>query len=269
MLRVPGPVQFGCPGESGRKKHEMTKPICLWSGPRNVSTALMYSFAQLSGIRVVDEPLYGHYLRVSGAEHPGRDDIMNAMNCDGDAVMHDLMCQQDTDYSQVLFVKHMAHHLVDLDLEFLRSTRNVFLVRDPREMLPSLTIQLPQATLVDTGLRRQWELFNELLNEDQHPVILDSRELLLNPENVLRELCTKLAIDFDTSMLTWDAGARAEDGIWAPHWYHAVHMSTGFAQFEAKSDFPDRLRDLLNECSPYYEKLYQHALRADAAGECK
>ena len=177
------------------------------------------------------------------------------------------MSRQDSDRSRVLFVKHMAHHLVDLDLDFLRSTRNIFLIRDPEEMLPSLTIQLPQATLADTGLRRQWELFNELASEDQHPVILDSRELLLNPEKVLRELCARLDINFDMRMLAWEAGPREEDGVWAPHWYHAVHKSTGFANYEAKSGFPDHLRALLDECSPYYQKLYQHALRANAAGD--
>jgi hypothetical protein len=245
----------------------MTKPICLWSGPRNVSTALMYSFAQLSSMCVVDEPLYGHYLRVSGAKHPGRDDIMNAMNCDGDAVIRNLLVRQDADNSQILFIKHMAHHLKELDLDFLRSTKNIFLIRDPREMLPSLTIQLPQAALADTGLQRQWELFNDLVSADQHPVILDSRELLLNPKKVLRELCIRLGVDFDLGMLVWEAGARSEDGVWAPHWYHAVHKSTGFAAYEVKSGFPDHLRALLDECSPYYEKLYQHALRADAAGD--
>ena len=243
----------------------MTKPICLWSGPRNVSTALMYSFAQLSCVQVVDEPLYGHYLRVSGAQHPGREDVMNAMDCDGNAVMNDLLRHQARDSSRTLFAKHMAHHLIDLDLDFLHSTRNIFLVRDPREMLPSLTIQLPQASLSDTGLQRQWELFQSLTDSGQSPVILDSRELLLNPETVLQNLCGHLGLEFKTSMLTWKAGARPEDGVWAPHWYHAVHKSTGFAPFVAKSDFPDHLLDLLNTCMPFYEKLYEHALRADSS----
>ena len=117
----------------------MTTPICLWSGPRNVSTALMYSFAQRDDIRVIDEPLYGHYLRVSGADHPGGQDVMDAMNCDGDAVMLKLIDQQAHDSTKRLFIKHMAHHLVGLDLGFLRQTDNLFLIRDPKEMLPSLT----------------------------------------------------------------------------------------------------------------------------------
>lgn len=245
----------------------MTMPICLWSGPRNVSTALMYSFAQLEDIQIVDEPLYGHYLRVSGAQHPGRQEVMAAMNCDGVAVMRELIRAQSSSPSRILFIKHMAHHLLDLDLSFLQATNNIFLVRDPREMLPSLTIQLPHATLSDTGLQRQWELFRNLTDSGQHPAILDSRELLLNPENILRALCMHLGLEFDIEMLTWDAGARVEDGVWASHWYQAVHRSTGFAPYKAKSDFPEHLQSLLDDCNPYYEKLYEHALRADAAGD--
>lgn len=245
----------------------MTMPICLWSGPRNVSTALMYSFAQLNNVRVVDEPLYGHYLRVSGAQHPGRQQIMDAMNCDGDAVMRSLLQKQSQDSSVILFIKHMAHHLLDLNVSFLQATRNVFLIRDPREMLPSLTIQLPEAALSDTGLQRQWELYSELTDCGQQPAILDSRELLLNPKKVLRALCKHLGLDFDPGMLTWDTGGRPEDGIWAPHWYHVVHQSTGFAPYNAKTDFPQHLQQLLDVCSPYYEKLYEHAFRARAAGE--
>jgi len=245
----------------------MTKPICLWSGPRNVSTALMYSFAQLENVRVVDEPLYGHYLRVSGAEHPGRQEILDAMNCDGDAVMRMLRLAQSEDPSIVLFLKHMAHHLLDMDLAFLEATDNVILIRDPREMLPSLTIQLPHATLADTGLQRQWELFRDLTELGQQPAVLDARELLLDPETVLRALCAHLNLAFDPGMLSWHAGGRPEDGVWAPHWYHAIHQSTGFAPYKAKSDFPQHLQSLLDECSPYYEKLYRHALCAGAAGD--
>jgi hypothetical protein len=224
----------------------------------------MYSFAELPGVRVIDEPLYGHYLRVSGANHPGRDEIMATMNGDGGAVMRNLLRQQAEDPSHLLFMKHMAHHLIELDPGFLRSTNNIFLIRDPREMLPSLTIQLPHATLSDTGLRRQWELYTELRDSGQHPIVLDSRELLLNPEGVLRQLTLHLNIEFTSGMLTWKAGARDEDGVWAPHWYHAVHKSTGFALYEAKTDFPDHLQPLLNDCKPWYEKLHDQALRSNA-----
>ncbi len=238
----------------------MNTPICLWSGARNVSTALMYSFAQRSDVRVVDEPLYGHYLRTSGADHPGRDTIIASMNCDGSAVMRELIQRQRREPTRRLFLKHMAHHLVDLDLDFLGETSNILLIRDPREMLPSLTIQLPQATLADTGLKRQWELFEQLREARLAPAVLDSRELLLDPPRILEQLCRHLGLDFDPRMLSWEAGPRSEDGIWASHWYHVVHRSTGFAPYRSKHEFPDRLLPLLDECRPWYDRLFEHAL---------
>ena len=244
----------------------MTTAICLWSGPRNVSTALMYSFAQNEHVAVIDEPLYGHYLRVTGAEHPGRNEVIAAMNCDGDSVMRELLLRQAQDPEPRLFIKHMAHHLVEIDLGFLRETCNIFLIRDPRDMLPSLSIQLPEPRLADTGLRRQWELYSGLLEAGQCPAILDSRELLTNPRNVLSTLCEHIGLPFTPAMLSWEAGPRPEDGVWAPHWYDAVHQSTGFASYRAKTDFPDRLKPLFDECQPWYEKLFEHAIRADAKG---
>ncbi len=243
----------------------MSKPICLWSGPRNVSTALMYSFAQRSDIEVIDEPLYGHYLRVSGADHPAGDEVMAAMNCDGDAVMQALL--EPRGDARRLFLKHMAHHLVDIDLGFMRHTSNVFLIRDPRDMLPSLTIQVPHAGLADTGLKKQWLLYSELCDAGQSPAILDSRELLLDPAGVLARLCDHLELPFDDTMLHWEAGPRPEDGVWAPHWYHAVLKSTGFAPYRPKKDFPARLESLLAECLPWYERLYAQALKSERQGD--
>jgi len=222
----------------------------------------MYSFAQREDVRVVDEPLYGHYLRVSGADHPGRDEVLADMNCDGDAVMRDILDHADTGHTKRLFLKHMAHHLVDIDLEFLQFTHNVFLIRDPQEMLPSLTVQLPHARLADTGLQRQWQLFEDLVSLGQLPAVLDSRELLLDPAGVLKQLCGHIKLEFSEEMLHWPTGPRAEDGVWAPHWYHAVHQSTGFAPYQAKTGFPSHLEPLLDECTPWYERLFEHAFRA-------
>lgn len=243
----------------------MTTPICLWSGPRNVSTALMYSFAQREDVRVVDEPLYGHYLSVTGADHPGREDIIAAMNSDGAAVMREFL--QQPPGSRRLFLKHMAHHLVDLDLGFLQLVKNVFLIRDPREMLPSLIIQLPHAELADTGLKRQWQLYSDLTESGRAPAILDSRELLLDPATVLAQLCEHLGLPFDRCMLRWDAGPIPEDGVWAPHWYHAVHKSTGFAPYCAKKEFPKHLESLYAECAPWYEKLFANAIKSGRQGD--
>jgi len=236
------------------------KAVCLWSGPRNVSTALMYSFAQRPDTTVVDEPLYGHFLRVTGTAHPGREEVMAAVDCDGDRVMRDLLAERP-DNPEVLFMKQMAHHLIEVDRGFLSKTENVFLIRDPEQMLPSLTIQLPEAGLADTGLKMQWELYEELLAAGQVPAIIDSRELLLDPPGVLTALCDHLGIPYTDKMLQWEAGPRKEDGIWAPHWYHAVHKSTGFSSYKHKSGFPERLRPLLEQCAPWYDKLLNNTIR--------
>jgi len=213
--------------------------------------------------RVVDEPLYGHFLRVTGTEHPGREEVLATVDCDGDRVMRELLTPAP-DAPAVLFMKQMAHHLVDVDTAFLRDTDNIFLIRDPAQMLPSLTIQLPQATLADAGLKTQWKLYDSLVNAGQNPAVVDARELLLDPAGVLQQLCAHLEIPWLEEMLGWPAGPRTEDGVWAKHWYHAVHRSSGFAPYRHKDSFPPHLEPLLAECAPWYQKLFNHALRASA-----
>lgn len=237
----------------------MTTRINLWSGPRNVSTALMYSFAQRSDTVVVDEPLYGHYLRVADAVHPGMEETMNDMDCDGERVVRELIlgpCDKP-----VLFMKQMAHHLVELDRDFLADTVNVLLIRDPVQMLPSLAKNLPLPNLRDTGLAIQSELYQQLLDLGQKPPILDSKQLLHDPRNVLSKLCAHIGIPFEDQMLTWQPGARPEDGIWAKYWYTSVHRSMGFAPYSAKAEpFPPHLLPLLAQCRPHYEELAAQAI---------
>ncbi len=239
---------------------ETTLRICLWSGPRNVSTALTYSFAQRADTRVVDEPLYGHYLRCSAAPHPGAAEVMAAMETDGERVVREVIlgpCARP-----VLFLKQMAHHLLDLDRAFLARVTNLFLVRDPVEMLPSLAHQLPEPTLADTGLAVQSALLQELRQAGQDPAVLDSRQLLLDPPGVLLQLCAHLGLPFDEAMLSWPPGPRPEDGIWAPYWYKNVHRSSGFLPYKAKkAPFPPRLEPLLGECKPHYAALAAVAIR--------
>jgi hypothetical protein len=245
----------------------MSLRLCLWSGPRNVSTALMYSFAQRPDTRVVDEPLYAHYLRVSGAQHPGRDEVLAALDQDGERVVRDVVLGP-TD-QPVLFIKHMAHHLVDLDLAFLKETANVLLTRDPFEMLPSLVHQIPEPSLRDTGLKTQCDLLALLEAWGQTVPVLDAREVLRNPRSVLQQVCAQVGLPFDEAMLSWPAEPRPEDGVWARHWYHNVHRSTTFQPYQAKHEpFPERLRPLLAECQPFYEYLYDRAIKAET-GEGK
>ena len=235
--------------------------ILVWSGPRNVSTALMYTFAQRADTRVVDEPLYGHYLLQTGAQHPGRNDILASMDTDGERVVREILlgsCDRN-----VLFVKSMGHHLLGLDWAFLLEVASVMLIRDPAEMLPSLINQVPEATLADTAIKRQREIFTYLAEHGRAPCVVDARELLLNPRGVLEQLCDAVGLAFDACMLSWPPGPRPEDGVWAPHWYHTIHRTTAFAPYRPKTAaFPASLRPLLEECRPHYEFLYGHAFRA-------
>ena len=216
------------------KKDVQTKRICFWSGPRNVSTALMYAFAQRSDTQVIDEPLYAHYLHTKyGADadstHPGTAEVLASMSTDAEAVIRDVIlgpCDRP-----VLFMKQMAHHLIDIDLSFLQQTDNVFLIRDPHEMLPSLAKIIGTPTLADTGLKTQHDLLVLLRAVGQSPPILDARLLLENPRGVLCQLCERLDLEFEVAMLSWETGGNPADGVWAPYWYTNVHRSTGFAPY--------------------------------------
>jgi hypothetical protein len=221
----------------------------------------MYSFRQRADTVVVDEPLYGHYLKTTGADHPGAREVMEVMDGDGERVVREVIlgpCER-----RIHFFKNMAHHLPGLDPGFLDSVTNVLLIRNPTEMLPSLAKQLPSPTLRDTGLREQAEILDSILARGGKPIVLDVRELLLDPPDVLRRVCSKLGIPFDKAMLSWPAGPKPEDGVWARHWYHNVHASTGFAPYQPrKAPFPTHLKPLLEECLPPYERLRDNAIGA-------
>ena len=171
----------------------------------------MYSFSQTrSDTRVFDEPLYGHYLRVTDAAHPGEEEVLAAMDTDGERVVREVLLGPCD--AGVLFFKNMAHHLTDLDRDFLGEVTNLLLTRHPREMLLSLVNQLPQPTLRDTGLREQVEILNVILEQGKTPVVLNAKEVLLNPEGVLKEVCKRLELPFEAAMLSWPAGPKPEDG---------------------------------------------------------
>ena len=243
----------------------MSQPIriCLWSGPRNISTALMYSFAQRADTAVFDEPLYAHYLSKTPARdyHPGAEQVIAEMENDGEKVVQHLILGNQS--APVLFFKHMTHHLNDLDWSFMRQTVNIILTRDPYDMLPSYARQVEQPALHDVGYALHLELLDYLRRIGQEPPVLDSKQTLLNPRGVLRKLCDQIGIPFDEAMLSWQPGARPEDGSWARYWYHAVHRSTGFQTYSRKEEpFPEQLRPLLAECQPYYEKLSALAIQA-------
>jgi hypothetical protein len=231
--------------------------INLISGPRNISTALMYSFAQRSDTRVSDEPFYACYLSKTQADHPGKKDVLNAQSSDEAIVKQELFKEN---IKPVLFIKNMAHHIEILDESFLTHCINVFLIRDPKQIIASYAQVIENPVMRDIGIQYEYELFEMVKN--QNSIVIDSGLLLRNPESVLQQVCKKIGIEFEKQMLSWPAGPKSYDGVWAPHWYANVHKSTGFEkQPTSERALPSHLTSLYETSAVYYNKLLQHALK--------
>ncbi len=234
----------------------------MWSGPRNISTALMRSWGNRPDTFVCDEPLYAHFLQVTGKPHPGRDEVIARHDTDWRRVVAWLTGPVPLGRA-IFYQKHMAHHLLpQIERGWLDGLTHAFLIREPGEMLTSLLKNVPHPSLEDTGLPQQVELFDRVRRTTGRvPPVVDARDVLLDPRRVLARLCEALRVPFDAAMLSWPAGRRDTDGVWAPHWYAAVESSTSFQPYRAKSErVPASLEPLLAECRPLYEALYRHRL---------
>jgi hypothetical protein len=224
----------------------------------------MRSWGNREDTIVIDEPFYGHYLRVTGAAHPGSDEVIAHQECDWRKVAAHLHAPLPPG-TRVFYQKHMSHHLLpNMGREWLDGLTHVFLIRDPREMLLSLDQRLDAFALPDTGLPQQVEIFETMRKRSgAAPPVIDSRDLLSDPEALWRKLCERVGVPFTPRMLSWPAGPRDTDGIWAKHWYDQVERSTCFAPYRAKTgELPSHLASLERECRPYYEQLYAHRLTA-------
>jgi hypothetical protein len=236
---------------------EVTR-IAMWSGPRTVSTALMRSFENRADTVVVDEPLYGYYLATTGIDHPGGDEIIASMAADWRTVLAGLTGAPLPAGVSVYYQKHMTHHLLpEIDRGAFAGLKHAFLIRDPRRLLASYARVRSQPTLADLGLEQQAEIFRTFGG----PVI-DSADILRDPQAALEALCDALGIGFDPAMLAWPAGPRPTDGVWAKYWYDNVWRSTGFgpARESAAADLPPELEPLAAACQPYYDELAAHRL---------
>jgi hypothetical protein len=235
----------------------------MWSGPRNISTAMMYAFANRADCYATDEPLYPHYLAVTGVPHPGADEVIARGETDWRKVVTHLQADPP-DGSRVWYQKHMCHHIIDpVDLHWVGSMRHCFLIRDPREALLSLARKTTAIDAWATGLPQQVHLLEALRKATgEQPLIVDSRDILCDPARLLKQVCSRLGLAFDTAMLAWEAGPKSCDGVWARHWYDAVWNSTGFTPYrERPGTVPPEVSGVLEEVQPLYESLAAERIR--------
>jgi len=240
----------------------MSQIIQLISGPRNISTAMMYSFGNRRDTAIVDEPFYAYYLTNFDVEHPGAEETIASQSSDPNLVISDILNAERGE--AYLFVKNMAHHMQGYDYSYSYQCRNVFLIRDPKRLIRSFAKVITSPVADDLGLKREAEIYDEVKQHGRFdPIVVDSGELLKDPPKVIGELCDRLDIPFDPDMLFWSAGARAEDGVWAPHWYDNVHRSTGFVQ-QRPDDFEldPKLVPIYKEVLPYYQQLFEKSIKA-------
>lgn len=234
----------------------------MWSGPRNISTALLRSWGNRPDTVVWDEPFYAYYLHTSGSPHPGAEEIIatyeKAWRKVADAVTGPI-----PEGKAIYYQKHMTHHMLEeVKFDWLATLTNCFLIRDPKEMITSYIRIRGDANLLDTGYPQQLRIFKHVCHTTGAiPPVIDSREVLQHPRRMLSLLCEAIGVDFSEKMLTWPAGKRDTDGVWSKYWYASVEQSTSFAPYKAKTDqVPAHLREILAQCNDIYQQLYQHRL---------
>ena len=237
--------------------------IAMWSGPRNISTAMMRAWGNRADTFVVDEPFYAYYLGVTGKKHPVADLVIASGETDWRKIVAQLTGPIPNG-KRFFFQKQMAHHLLpDVDREWLSGVTNCFLIRDPREVIASYIKKREQPALSDLGFIQQAEIFDFVRTRTSSiPPVVDAKDVLENPERMLCLLCESVGVEFSQSMLSWPAGLRETDGVWAGHWYREVAKTTSFQPYRPRhAEVPTHLREIYDRCRECYERLYEYRLR--------
>jgi hypothetical protein len=237
--------------------------IAMWSGPRNISTAMMRAWGNRADTFVIDEPFYALYLGATGKEHPGADEVIAWGETDWEKVIAHLTGPIPNG-KRIFFQKQMAHHLLpQVDREWLGAVTNCFLIRDPREVIASYVKKRENPILPDLGFMQQAEIFDFVhTRTNSAPPVVDAKDVLENPARMLRLLCDAVGIEFRYSMLSWPPGLRETDGIWAGHWYGEVAKTTSFQPYRSTdAKVPAHLEEVHDRCREAYERLYEYRLR--------
>ncbi len=233
----------------------------MWSGPRNLSTAMMYSFGARADWAVVDEPFYATYLAQTGFDHPMRDEIIASQPTDPAKVAETLLGPIPSGKAH-FYQKHMSQHMIKgVPRDWVHRVANVFLIRHPARVAASFSAKYDNPTLADIGFVQQAELYDQLVAAGARPVVIDSADIRRDPETMLKRLCAAIGLGWDPAMLRWPSGGHPDDGVWAAHWYGTVHQSTGFAPAEgALPDLDGPRAALAKAAMPAYEHLRAVAL---------
>lgn len=224
---------------------------------------MMRAWENRSDTVVVDEPLYAYYLKRTGKQHPVAEQVISHGETDWRKVVAQLTRARLPTGKRILFQKQMTHHLLpEIDRDWIVDLTNCFLIRDPREVILSYVRKKPDPSLEDLGFTQQCDLFNFVRERTGTiPPVVDAKDVLIDPEGILRLLCDAIGVEFDKAMLSWPAGLRKTDGIWAKHWYEAVARSTSFEPYQAREgNVPDSLREVYETCRESYERVYKHRL---------
>lgn len=236
--------------------------LAMWSGPRNISTALLRAWGARADTFVTDEPLYAHYLAATRLDHPGREEIIAAGEPDWRRVVA-WLTGPVPEGKRIWYQKHMTHHMIPaVGRDWLPALTNVFLIRDPGAVILSYSKVRPRFTAEDVGFPQQTEIFERIRRETGRvPPVIDALDVLSDPQRLLSRLCDEVGVPFDPAMLSWWPGPRETDGVWAPYWYDNVERSTGFGPPRPRTEpVPERYQALYRECLEHYEHLAEHSI---------
>ena len=241
--------------------------IAMWSGPRNISTAMMRAWENRDDTAVIDEPLYGPYLYKTQKQHPMCAEIIKDQGKDVNKIIKQLTTDKLPENKNIYYQKHMCHHILDeYDISWVKQLNNVFLIRDPLSVLPSYLKKHKDITPQDLGYPQQLKLFNYVKeNCGYTPIVMSSKDILKNPQAMMKLLCEKLDVKFDRNMLLWPKGYRSTDGVWAKHWYNQVIESTGFSKKKPKIvSLTMKEETIAKECQTYYNEILKHAIKINS-----
>ena len=235
--------------------------IACWSGPRNISTALMRSWSSRSDTKVIDEPFYAYYLKETGLKHPLADKIIQSYPASFNEILENISSKA-LDQKPIFYQKHMAHHLVNIkNFNFVDRFENCILIRNPKRVIASYTLKNNLINAKELGYHQQNEIISYLIQQKRKVIVIDAQSLLQDPKKILKKWCDKINLSFDVKMLKWKKGIYSTDGLWANYWYNSVANTTSFDKKISQNPIIDKKYiEIYDECMFLYDKMLKMSI---------